>query len=67
MHEAVPAIASCGVSPIVRLPDMQGWMIKRKTPYELSIPGFTLTYSQVLLMLVHTVYVTDGLFVLLQD
>lgn len=30
MHEAVPAIASCGVSPIVRLPDMQGWMIKRK-------------------------------------
>jgi 4-hydroxy-2-oxoheptanedioate aldolase len=28
MHEAVPAIASCGVSPIVRLPDMQGWMIK---------------------------------------
>lgn len=30
MHEAVPAIASCGVSPIVRLPDMQGWMIKSK-------------------------------------
>lgn len=30
MHEAVPAIASCGVSPIVRVPDMQGWMIKRK-------------------------------------
>ncbi|KAI1804188.1 Phosphoenolpyruvate/pyruvate domain-containing protein [Daldinia bambusicola] len=29
MHEAVPAIASCGVSPIVRIPDMQGWMIKR--------------------------------------
>ncbi|KAI2628305.1 HpcH/HpaI aldolase/citrate lyase family protein [Xylaria nigripes] len=29
MHEAVPAIASCGVSPIVRVPDMQGWMIKR--------------------------------------
>ncbi|KAK8090044.1 HpcH/HpaI aldolase/citrate lyase family protein [Apiospora hydei] len=29
MHEAVPAIASCGVSPLVRLPDMQGWMIKR--------------------------------------
>ena len=28
MHEAVPAIASCGASPIVRLPDMQGWMIK---------------------------------------
>ncbi|GAP86257.1 putative aldolase citrate lyase family protein [Rosellinia necatrix] len=29
MHEAVPAIASCGVSPIVRIPDTQGWMIKR--------------------------------------
>ncbi|OTB19771.1 hypothetical protein K445DRAFT_52394 [Daldinia sp. EC12] len=29
MHEAVPAIASCGVSPLVRVPDMQGWMIKR--------------------------------------
>ncbi|KAK7179723.1 hypothetical protein DPSP01_001352 [Paraphaeosphaeria sporulosa] len=29
MHDAVPAIAACGVSPIVRLPDMQGWMIKR--------------------------------------
>ncbi|KAK8125731.1 2-4-dihydroxyhept-2-ene-1-7-dioic acid aldolase [Apiospora kogelbergensis] len=28
MHEAVPAIAGCGVSPVVRLPDMQGWMIK---------------------------------------
>lgn len=30
MHEAVPAIASCGVSPLVRIPDMQGWMIKSK-------------------------------------
>ncbi|KAK6842676.1 HpcH/HpaI aldolase/citrate lyase family protein [Apiospora arundinis] len=29
MHDAVPAIAGCGVSPLVRLPDMQGWMIKR--------------------------------------
>ncbi|PTB36724.1 hypothetical protein M441DRAFT_150061 [Trichoderma asperellum CBS 433.97] len=29
MHEAVPAIAAVGCSPIVRLPDMQGWMIKR--------------------------------------
>ncbi|KAK6067584.1 aldolase citrate lyase family protein [Seiridium cupressi] len=29
MHDAVPAIASCGVSPLVRLPDMAGWMIKR--------------------------------------
>lgn len=29
MHEAVPAIAACGVSPIVRIPDFQSWMIKR--------------------------------------
>lgn len=30
MHEAVSAIAAVGVSPIVRIPDMQSWMIKRK-------------------------------------
>ncbi|CAI6098203.1 unnamed protein product [Clonostachys chloroleuca] len=29
MHDAVPAIAALGVSPIVRLPDMQSWMVKR--------------------------------------
>ncbi|KAK4044509.1 Phosphoenolpyruvate/pyruvate domain-containing protein [Parachaetomium inaequale] len=29
MHEAVPAIAAVGVSPIVRLPDIQPWMVKR--------------------------------------
>ncbi|KAF7554661.1 hypothetical protein G7046_g6750 [Stylonectria norvegica] len=29
MHDAVPAIAALGVSPIVRLPDLQGWMVKR--------------------------------------
>lgn len=29
MHEAVPAIAACGVSPIVRIPDNQGYMVKR--------------------------------------
>ncbi|KAI1408022.1 Pyruvate/Phosphoenolpyruvate kinase-like domain-containing protein [Hypoxylon sp. FL1857] len=29
MHDAVPAIAAVGVSPLVRLPDMQGWMVKR--------------------------------------
>ncbi|RYP85977.1 hypothetical protein DL769_000840 [Monosporascus sp. CRB-8-3] len=29
MHEAVPAIAACGISPLVRIPDMQGWMLKR--------------------------------------
>jgi 4-hydroxy-2-oxoheptanedioate aldolase len=30
MHEAVSAIAAVGVSPIVRIPDMQSWMIKRR-------------------------------------
>lgn len=29
MHDAVPAIAALGVSPIVRLPDIQPWMVKR--------------------------------------
>ncbi|KAH9438434.1 hypothetical protein MCOR02_002061 [Pyricularia oryzae] len=29
MHEAVPAIAAVGVSPIVRIPDFQPWMFKR--------------------------------------
>jgi len=29
MHEAVPAVAACGVSPIVRIPDNQGYMVKR--------------------------------------
>ncbi|KEY65184.1 hypothetical protein S7711_08292 [Stachybotrys chartarum IBT 7711] len=29
MHDAVPAIAALGVSPIVRLPDMQAYMVKR--------------------------------------
>lgn len=32
MHELIPAIAACGVSPIVRIPDLQSWMIKRKLP-----------------------------------
>jgi len=30
MHEAVPAIAALGVSPIVRIPDLQPWMVKRQ-------------------------------------
>jgi hypothetical protein len=30
MHDAVPAIAACGVSPIVRIPDNQGYMVKSK-------------------------------------
>ncbi|KAK3330148.1 Pyruvate/Phosphoenolpyruvate kinase-like domain-containing protein [Apodospora peruviana] len=29
MHDAVPAIAALGVSPIVRIPDFQPWMVKR--------------------------------------
>jgi len=29
MHEAVPAIAACGVSPLVRLVGTEGWMVKR--------------------------------------
>lgn len=37
MHDAVPAIAALGVSPIVRLPDMQGWMVKRKVYTETSM------------------------------
>ncbi|RDA82483.1 hypothetical protein CP532_2315 [Ophiocordyceps camponoti-leonardi (nom. inval.)] len=30
MHDAVPAVAALGVSPIVRIPDMQSWMVKPK-------------------------------------
>ena len=30
MHEAVAAIAGCGVSPIVRIPANEGWMVKSK-------------------------------------
>ncbi|KAH7483797.1 hypothetical protein FOMA001_g7446 [Fusarium oxysporum f. sp. matthiolae] len=29
MHEAVPAVAAAGASPIVRIPGMESWMIKR--------------------------------------
>lgn len=29
MHEAVAAIAATGVSPIVRIPANEGWMVKR--------------------------------------
>jgi len=32
MHEAVPAIAACGVSPIVRIADNQGFLVKSKLP-----------------------------------
>lgn len=30
MHEAVPAIAALGVSPVVRIPGMEPWMVKRE-------------------------------------
>lgn len=36
MHEAVPAIAACGVSPIVRVPGTDSWMIKRRLLHNLS-------------------------------
>ncbi|EEU45769.1 uncharacterized protein NECHADRAFT_80963 [Fusarium vanettenii 77-13-4] len=29
MHDSVPAVAALGVSPLVRVADMQGWMVKR--------------------------------------
>jgi 4-hydroxy-2-oxoheptanedioate aldolase len=31
MHDAVPAIAALGVTPLVRLPDVQSWMVKRES------------------------------------
>lgn len=31
MHEAVAAIASCGVSPVVRVAANEGWMVKRSS------------------------------------
>jgi 4-hydroxy-2-oxoheptanedioate aldolase len=30
MHEAVAAIAACGVSPVVRIAANESWMVKRK-------------------------------------
>lgn len=29
MHESVHAVAACNVSPIVRIPANEGWMVKR--------------------------------------
>ena len=29
MHESVAAIAACGVSPVVRIPANEAWMVKR--------------------------------------
>jgi 4-hydroxy-2-oxoheptanedioate aldolase len=29
MHDSIHAIASCGVSPVVRIPANEGWMVKR--------------------------------------
>ena len=44
MHEAVPAIAACGVSPVVRIPDNQGFMVKREP---ISLPQ---THSKLMLL-----------------
>lgn len=43
MHDAVPAIAALGVSPIVRIPDMQGWMVKRMYMYSVFYEAKELT------------------------
>jgi 4-hydroxy-2-oxoheptanedioate aldolase len=37
MHEAVPTIAACGSSPIVRIPAAEGWMIKSESNDSLSL------------------------------
>lgn len=36
MHEAVAAIASCGVSPVVRVAANEGWMVKRQLILKLA-------------------------------
>ena len=36
MHEAVAAIAGCGVSPIVRIAANEGWMVKSKIALRLQ-------------------------------
>ena len=33
MHEAVAAIAACGVSPLVRIAANEAWMVKRMCFY----------------------------------
>lgn len=38
MHEAVIAIAREGVSPIVRIPANEAWMVKRKSRF-ITISG----------------------------
>lgn len=37
MHEAVAAIASCGVSPVVRVAANEGWMVKRSFIPEVNL------------------------------
>lgn len=48
MHELVPVIAAYGVSPIVRIPDIQSWMIKSESGGLIKEPryGETLTLFQ---------------------
>jgi 4-hydroxy-2-oxoheptanedioate aldolase len=37
MHDAVGAIAACGVSPIVRIAASEGWMVKSMVEDCLSV------------------------------
>ena len=40
MHEAVAAIAACGVSPLVRIAANEGWMVKRgSSPSKVFLPS----------------------------
>ncbi|KAK4101661.1 Phosphoenolpyruvate/pyruvate domain-containing protein [Parathielavia hyrcaniae] len=56
MHEAVPAIAALGVSPIVRLPDLHPWMVKRERPAQPRGQPCqpSLTHFQILVPLIRT-------------
>lgn len=38
MHEAVVAIAACGVSPVVRIAANEDWMVKRGFKPTLNLP-----------------------------
>ncbi|SPQ18842.1 74e1e9ac-4086-4057-9f1d-a4a37c88801b [Thermothielavioides terrestris] len=68
MHEAVPAIAALGVSPIVRLPDIQPWMepwIQEHMEYGSHRPPVLkeaawLTDLQILVPLIRTVDEVKG-------
>jgi len=48
MHEAVAAIAACGVSPLVRIAANEGWMVKRRTSLAFRVArlAYRLFYSR---------------------